>query len=183
MRQTAVDRDRAFCTYVLPELEVLLRVARRMTRRPADAEDLVQETVLRAYRALDRFDGRHPRAWLLTIMRNTNINRIRKRRPALLDDQDDAFRRLAASDADGRTGPQEIVLDGLVDQTLLDALGALSEAHREVIALVDVEGLTYRETAEALGIPIGTVMSRLHRARRRVRDALERGGPEPEVGA
>ena len=78
----------AFERYVLPEVEVMLRVARSLTRNHADAEDLVQDTMLRAYRAIDRFDGRHPRAWLLTILRNTHINRNRRRRPELLRDPD-----------------------------------------------------------------------------------------------
>lgn len=183
-RETGLDsseRDRAFRDYILPELDVLLRVARRLTRRQADAEDLVQDTVLRAYRALHRFDGRYPRAWLLTIMRNTNINRIRKRQPVLLDDQDETFRQLSGDGADGRGGAQDLAVEAIPDRRLLEALADLSDAHRQVVALVDIEGLSYRETAETLGIPIGTVMSRLHRARKRVRTALEDQGYDPEV--
>ena len=77
-----------FAAEVVPEIEVLLRVAQTLTRHPADAEDLVQDTLLRAFRSMDTFDGRHPRAWLLTILRNTNSNRHRRRRPDLLDDPD-----------------------------------------------------------------------------------------------
>ena len=80
------SRAHAFRLHVEPEIEVLLRVARTLTRSGADAEDLVQETLVRAYRAIDRFDGRHPRAWLLTILRNTNANMHRRRRPGLVDD-------------------------------------------------------------------------------------------------
>src|SRR5919204_17709 len=87
-------RRQAFATYVLPEVEVLLRVALTLTAQPADAEDLVQDTLLRAYGAVDRFDGRHPRAWLLTIMRRAEINRHRRRRPQLLADPDTDLDRL-----------------------------------------------------------------------------------------
>ena len=76
-----ISRGTAFERYVLPELDVLLRVARSLTHNAADAEDLVQETLIRAHRSIDRFDGRHPRAWLLTILRNANVNRARRRRP------------------------------------------------------------------------------------------------------
>ncbi|MGH9268240.1 MAG: sigma factor, partial [Acidimicrobiales bacterium] len=84
----AQDRRLAFDRHVVPEIEVLLRVARTIVSRPADAEDLVQETLLRAYRGIKSFDGRHPRAWLLTIMRNAHVNSVRRRRPELLDDPD-----------------------------------------------------------------------------------------------
>uniref|UniRef100_UPI003752473E RNA polymerase sigma factor n=1 Tax=Ilumatobacter sp. TaxID=1967498 RepID=UPI003752473E len=87
MSDAATD-DTAFERYVLPEIEVLLRVAHSLTRNHAEAEDLVQDTLLRAYRGIDGFDGRHPRAWLLTILRNTHINRNRRRRPELLRDPD-----------------------------------------------------------------------------------------------
>lgn len=142
----------------------------------------MQETVLRAYRALHRFDGRHPRAWLLTIMRNANINRARKRRPALLYDEDRTLGRLAADGADGREGPGEIVVDGIPSAEVVEALEHLSQKYRAVIMLVDVDGLAYKEAADMLDIPIGTVMSRLHRARNKVRDHLAATGFVPEKG-
>jgi RNA polymerase sigma-70 factor (ECF subfamily) len=83
--------DAAFQRYVVPEIPALLRVAQSLTSNAHDAEDLVQDTMLRAYRAIDRFDGEHARAWLFTILRNTHVNRNRKRRPGLLDDPNDAF--------------------------------------------------------------------------------------------
>ena len=85
---TQMSSEDSFELYVIPELEVLARVALTITRNSADAEDLVQETLLSAYRAIDRFDGTHPRAWLLTIMRNTEKKRHRRRRPNLLRDGD-----------------------------------------------------------------------------------------------
>lgn len=182
-RDTDVDtaRDLAFRRWVLPEVDLLFAMAMRLTRDRHDAEDLVQDTLLRAYRAADRFDGRHPRAWLLTILRNTNINRGRKRIPALLFDPDDTLSQVAAPGADGRDGAAEPALDRIVDPVLVRALQALSADHQAVVALVDVDGLSYQEAADLLGVPIGTVMSRLHRARRRLRVSLERAGHFEEV--
>jgi len=160
----------------MPELQVLYSVAMRLTRNPYDAEDVVQETLLRAFRALDSFDGRYPRAWLLTILRNTNINRVRKRTPDLLRDEERTLGALPARGADGREGAAEIALERIPDDAVVDALKRLSDDHRAVVALVDIDGLTYQEAADILDIPIGTVMSRLHRARRKLRTRLERDG-------
>jgi RNA polymerase sigma-70 factor (ECF subfamily) len=163
----------AWKQYVLPELEVLLRVARSLTPSTADAEDLVQDTLLRAFRGIDSFDGRHPRAWLLTIMRNANINRTRRQRPALLRDPDAALERL---DATQRRDQAEMFVDAGFDDEVESALAALSEDFRLCVELVDIGGLSYGEASEALGVPVGTVMSRLHRARKRIRDRLDRAG-------
>jgi RNA polymerase sigma-70 factor (ECF subfamily) len=171
--------DAAFEHYVLPEVEVMLRVARSLTRHHADAEDLVQDSLIRAYKAIDRFDGRHPRAWLLTILRNTHINRNRRRRPELLRDPDTQLERLAQAPADDvRSQPEQAVEQGFAAE-LEAALEALSEPFAEVIELVDIDGLSYAETAEVLGIPVGTVMSRLHRARKKIREQLRRDGVAP----
>lgn len=169
---TAAER---FRHYVTPELPVLLRVARRVTASPQDAEDAVQETLIRAYRAIDRFDGRHPRAWLLTILRNTSHNLYRKKRPQVTDSAE-ALLQLPAGGPEGRSGPEERVLDGMIEPEVADALLALSHRLRQTVLLVDVEGLSYQEAAEVLGVPAGTVMSRLHRARRKMRQRLERAG-------
>ncbi|MEZ5168524.1 MAG: sigma-70 family RNA polymerase sigma factor [Acidimicrobiales bacterium] len=165
----------AFDRYVVPEIEVLYRVARSITRNPTDAEDLVQDTMLRAYRAILRFDGRHPRAWLLTIMRNAQINRVRRKRPELLRDPDTTMERLAAEDGDD-PGPEDQVVDREYDAALVEALDALPEKFRSVVELVDVQGLSYQEAADIMGVPTGTIMSRLHRARTRIRRHLESSG-------
>jgi RNA polymerase sigma-70 factor (ECF subfamily) len=169
---SAERRQEAFARFVVPEVEVLLRVARSLTSRPADAEDLVQDTLLRAFRGIDTFDGAHPRAWLLTIMRNAEVNRTRRRRPELLDDQQAAFDRLAATDGAGTETPEGLVVGETFDAVVADALAKLPDRFRRVVMLVDVDQLTYMEAAMAMGLPVGTVMSRLHRARKRIRQRL-----------
>ena len=165
----------AFDRYVMPEIEVLYRVARSITRNPTDAEDLVQDTVFRAYKAISNFDGRHPRAWLLTIMRNAQINRVRRKRPALLNDPDTTMERLADEDS-GEIGPEALVVETRFDAAIETALDDLPAPFRDVIELVDIHGLSYREASELLGVPTGTIMSRLHRARTRIRTHLEATG-------
>lgn len=173
------DRQARFAAYVLPEVEVLLRVALSLTRRAADAEDLVQDTLLRAYQGIEGFDGAHPRAWLLTIMRNAQVNRTRRRRPELLDDPDLTFDRLAATETAGTEEPETVVVGETFDAVVADALAALPERFRRVVTLVDVNGLSYAEAAEVLGVPVGTVMSRLHRARARMKHRLAAAGLAP----
>ncbi|NUR05209.1 MAG: sigma-70 family RNA polymerase sigma factor [Streptomyces sp.] len=173
-------RRQAFAEHVLPEVEVLLRVAMTLTAQPADAEDLVQDTLLRAYRSVDRFDGRHPRAWLLTIMRNAEVNRHRRRRPHLLDDPDTDLDRLAV--ADPQAAPEELVIGEVFDEVVDAAFAELPDKHRQVVRLVDVDGLSYGEAAQLLGVPEGTVMSRLHRARKRIRIRLAAAGLAPRRG-
>ncbi len=109
------------------------------------------------------------------ILRNTTINRARKRTPLLLHDQNAVLGTLAAGGADGRDGPAETALAQLPDARVVDALRRLSCPHRAVVTL-DVDGLSYRQAAEILEVPIGTVMSRLHRARRNLHGHLERSG-------
>ena len=174
-------RQAAFARYVVPEVEVLGRAAMTIAARPADVEDLVQDTLLRAYRSIDRFDGAHPRAWLLTIMRNAQVNRNRRRRPALLEEPDTSLERLA-SEADDDADPEASVMAEHFDDAVDRALRGLPERLRRVVELVDVDALTYREAAELLGIPEGTVMSRLHRARMRIRARLAAVGVAPRGG-
>ncbi len=162
----------AFARHVEPEIDTLYRVALTLTRHPADAEDLVQEALLRAFRSICQFDGRYPRAWLLTILRNTHFSRLRKKRPEILDDPSDGYLSRHGRD-DPANEPEAILVDLTLDDSLAAALDDLSSNQRQVVEFVDVNGLSYQEAADALGVPIGTIMSRLHRARARLRGALE----------
>ena len=177
-RTETAAADAAFERYVTPELDVLYRVALSITRKPADAEDLVQDTLLRAYRSIERFDGRYPRAWLLTIMRNAQINRVRRKRPELLRDPDATMER-EADTGEGGESPEEVVVGPVFDAVVEQAFEALPDKFRSVVELVDLNGLAYQEAADLLDIPVGTVMSRLHRARNRIRDNLVAGGLAP----
>lgn len=152
----------------------MYRVALSLTRNPADAEDLVQDSLLRAYRAIDRFDGRYPRAWLLTILRNAQVNRVRRRRPELLRDPDATMERLA--DIDKGASVEEVVVDAGFDAEVESAYTSLPAKFRSVVELVDLQGRSYQEAADALSVPVGTVMSRLHRARKRIKAQLEADG-------
>lgn len=169
----------AFDTYVVPELGVLYRVALTLTGQPADAEDLVQDTLIRAFRAVDRFDGAHPRAWLLTILRHTHLNRLRGRSAALLRDADQVeltLERLGESEPSA----EDVVVSPQFEAVVSHALAALPDRYRAVVTLVDVEGLSYQEAADLLGVPRGTIMSRLHRARGRIRTQLVAAGLAPQ---
>jgi len=152
----------------------------RMTRNPADAEDLVQETYLKAYRAFGTFQaGTNLKAWLYKILTNTFINsyRSRKRRPEQteLDDVEDLYlyRRLGGLEAAaaGRSAEEE-VLEHFTESDVKRAIEALPEQFRMAVLLADVEGFSYKEIAEILDVPIGTVMSRLHRGRKALQKAL-----------
>lgn len=184
MATVDADRQAAFAKFVLPEVEVLYRVALSLTAQPADAEDLVQDTLLRAYRAIDRFDGAHVRAWLLTILRNAEVNRHRRRRPQLLDDPEAQLEHACGPGPFGtiEATPEEIVVGRGFDEVVDAAFAALPDKHRQVVRLIDIDGLTYAEAAVLLGVPEGTVMSRLHRARKRIRDRLAAAGLAPRRG-
>jgi RNA polymerase sigma-70 factor, ECF subfamily len=178
----------AFVEQALPFMDSLYTAALRMTRNPADAEDLVQETYLKAYRAFDTFtEGTNLKAWLYRILTNTYINtyRTKKRRPEEqeLDDTEDfyLYRRLGGLEAAqiGRSAEDEL-FDLFTDTEVKDALESLPEQFRMAVLLADVEGFSYKEMAEILDVPIGTVMSRLHRGRRGLQKrlyefAVERG--------
>lgn len=169
--------DRAsFEAIALPQLDALYGVALRLTRNDAKAQDLVQETMLRAYRFWSRFQpGTSVRAWLSTILRNTFINeyhRDGKRRAgtqALAAAVDRVGPQLAGgrlSGADTEHGPEEYVQDRVTKARIDEALAALPEDYRMCVVLADLQGLAYKEIAEVVGCPIGTVMSRLYRGRK-----------------
>ncbi|OFW77120.1 MAG: RNA polymerase subunit sigma-24 [Actinobacteria bacterium RBG_19FT_COMBO_70_19] len=149
----------------------------RLTRNPSDAEDLVQETYLRAYRGFARFEeGTNLRAWMYRILTNTFINSYRKKQREPVTVQDDEiedwylFDRLGASGVEASAESE--VLDRLPDEEVQRALEALPEGFRMAVLLADVEGFSYKEVAAILGVPIGTVMSRLHRGRKALQKAL-----------
>jgi RNA polymerase sigma-70 factor (ECF subfamily) len=151
---------------VLPHVDRLFRLAMWFERNRADAEDVVQDTMMQALKSFHRYQpGTNCRAWLVTILQRIVSNRRRSRgRSILVSDPDD---RLAEA-----TPFIPPVPEHLTDEDLLLALGRLPLAFQEVILLCDVEGLTYKETADALAIPVGTVMSRLHRGRTQLRGDL-----------
>ena len=158
----------------------LYTAALRMTRNPSEAEDLVQETYLKAYRAFDSFqEGTNLKAWLYKILTNTFINayRARRRRPEQteLDDVEDLYlyRRLGGLEAAtaGRSA-EEQVMDLFTDAEVKSALDSLPEQFRIAVLLADVEGFSYKEIADIMDVPIGTVMSRIHRGRRALQKAL-----------
>src|SRR5215210_3665925 len=163
-----------FTELTMQHMPSLYTAAMRMTRNPADAEDLVQETYLKAYRAFGSFqEGTNLKAWLYRILTNTFINtyRAKKRRPEQteLDDVEDLYlyRRLGGLEAAaaGRSAEDE-VMDLFTDSEVKGAIEALPEQFRMAVLLADVEGFSYKEIAQILDIPIGTVMSRLHRGRK-----------------
>jgi RNA polymerase sigma-70 factor (ECF subfamily) len=187
------DQD-AFAEQAMEYMPQLYSAALRMTRNPADAEDLVQETYLKAFRGFGGFEqGTNLRAWMYRILTNTFINsyRSKKRRPdeTELDDVEDfyLYRRMGGLEAvrASRSAEDEL-MDWFTDSEVKDAIEALPEQFRLAVLLSDVEGFSYKEIAEILDIPIGTVMSRLHRGRKSLQKqlhdfALERGlgGREP----
>jgi RNA polymerase sigma-70 factor (ECF subfamily) len=173
------DRS-GFAEQALPYMSSLYSAALRMTRNPSDAEDLVQETYLKAYRAFEGFEeGTNLKSWLYKILTNTFINayRARRRRPqeTELDDVEDLYlyRRLGAADqaAVGRSA-EDLVLERLSESDVKAAIESLPEPFRLAVLLSDVEGFSYKEIAEILDVPIGTVMSRLHRGRKALQKVL-----------
>lgn len=161
-----------------PFMRSLYSTAVRLTGNRVDAEDLVQETYLRAYRSYESFRaGTNLRAWLFRILTNTHINRYRARtrRPdeTELDDIDDLYlyRRLQDATRFGQSAEDEL-MELFSEAEVVDAVEALPDAYRMAVLLADVEGFSYKEIAEILGVPVGTVMSRLHRGRKALQKAL-----------
>ena len=170
----------AFETEVLASLDSLYRTALRLTRAPADAEDLVQETYLKAFRAADSFTpGTNLRAWLFTILHNTARNRARDRaREAVTVDSETVERAaddgpLVAGPHPGPDTPESLLLRNTLDPELQAAVDRLPDIFRQAVWLRDVEEFTYAEIAQMLQIPPGTVMSRISRGRQMLFDALK----------
>jgi RNA polymerase sigma-70 factor (ECF subfamily) len=157
----------SFDDEALPHLDALYRVALRLTADPSQAEDLVQDTMLKAYRAWRQYrPGTNAKGWLLTILRNTFINdyRRRKHEPVAMDLE--AVESHALDRSMQEADPEGSFFSQIVDARVLEAIDALPTEFREVLALSDIEGLRYAEIADMLQIPVGTVKSRLFRARR-----------------
>jgi RNA polymerase sigma-70 factor (ECF subfamily) len=163
---------------VLPLLPSLYGAALRMTRNPADAEDLLQDTTLRAYRGFASFEeGTNVKAWLYRILTNSFINTYRKkqREPQIVEGPDDLdewflFDRIGARSVE--RSAEEDVLERIPDADVKAALESIPENFRMAVLLADVEGFSYKEIAEITDVPIGTVMSRLHRGRKALEKAL-----------
>jgi len=172
-----LDDNALFRTVVMPHIDEAYRLARWLTTNGTDAEDVVQDAALRAFRAIRSYAGGNPRAWLLSIVRNTAYSWLRKNRPAAIISVDDLEAVELEHTKPGETQddtPEASLIAKVDAERLRAAIAKLPAPFRETLVLRDIEGLDYREIAEATEVPIGTVMSRLARARRRLIATIEK---------
>ena len=169
-----------FAEKATPYMDQLYSHALRLTKNPADAEDLVQETYLKGYKAFNSFkDGTNLRAWLFRILTNSFINAYRKKQRSF-DEQEvediEAFNTLSSADYSSNThlgiSAEDALFERLTDDEIQIAIDSLPGTYKDVVLLADVQGFSYKEIAEILDVPDGTVMSRLHRARAKLKDLL-----------
>jgi len=179
MAKQSVSHERGwnFEAAAMPFVDALYNTAFRMTRNAEDAEDLVQETYLKAYKYYDKFEvGTNFKAWLFKIMKNTFINNYRKRQqvPPQSDfaDIEESFESQVTDEARRIRDPEEVLLEDVLDEDLQRAIDELPPDYRMVVLLADLEGFSYKEIADILEVPVGTVMSRLYRGRRLLEAAM-----------
>ncbi|MER3523382.1 MAG: RNA polymerase subunit sigma [Ignavibacteria bacterium] len=175
-KSALIQKQREFQSEALPHLDFLYNYALRMTYKSADAEDLVQETFLKAFRFWESYEkGTNIRAWLFKIMKNAYINRYRKEKkePETVEyDEVENFYNSVRETAVESSDLQETLYNNLLEDDVATAIAELPEDFRTVVILCDLEGLTYEEVAEFVDCPIGTVRSRLHRGRKLLRAKL-----------
>ncbi|KAB2963442.1 MAG: sigma-70 family RNA polymerase sigma factor [Thermoanaerobaculia bacterium] len=178
--ESAGPAGREFERQALPFLDSLYNTAYRLARNAEDAEDLVQETYLKAYRSFGQFTpGTNLKAWLFKILKNTFINEYRRRQNVPPEGDfaaiEEGFEAHVRADAVGQIkNPEEVALETALDQDVQRALDVLPPDYRMTVVLADLEGFSYKEIADILEIPVGTVMSRLYRGRKLLEEALLR---------